>query len=261
MGTGMTQLQYTLFFKPDQPVTLHLHPGSGPPLEENGIVLKVEGALLVVELLGKGLPVEIAATGDMAVTVTSLDGWAIYRCHAVLADRIRGREVRLQLVDEVTVHQRREYYRLDLDLPLLYKVPENQLLNHVRAECELRNRFSANGFPPLFEPHENGFKVVGWESGPELLPQHVNLSGGGTRVSMPLKLPIGTLVLLDLFLVGPPPRVVHTIGAVTRTSELRLNLGHSAYPTSMAFRYLEQRDRDAIITHIFNQERENLKRK
>ena len=261
MGTGMAQLQYTLFFKPNQPVTLHLHPGSGQPLEENGIVLRVEGAMLVVELLGKGLPVEIAAGGDMAVTVTSQDGWAIYRCHAVQADRIRGREVRLQLVDEVSVHQQREFYRLDLNLPLLYSVPENQLLSHVRTECELRIRISANGFPPVFEPHGSGVKVVGWESGPELFPQHVNLSGGGIRFRMPFRLPIGTLVLLDLFLVGPP-RVIHAIGSVTRTSELRLSLDRTqSYPTSMAFRHLERRDRDSIIAHIFNQERENLKKK
>lgn len=258
----MAQLHYSLFFKPDQPVTLHLHLESGPPLEENGIVLAVEDAHLSVELLGKGLPVEIAAGGDTAVTVTSNEGWAIYRCHAVLADRIKGREIRLQLVDEVTIHQRREFYRLDLELPLLYAIPENQQLTHVRAECELANRFSANGFPPEFEPHGNSVKVVGWQSAPELLPVPVNLSGGGIRVKMPFKHPVGTLVLLDLFLVGPPPRVVHTIGSVTRTSELLLNLSRTAsYPTSMAFRYLERRDRDAIITHIFNQERENLKKR
>ena len=257
----MAQLQYTLFFKPDQPVTLLLHPGNGLPLEGSGIVLTMEGTILSVELLGRGLPVEIAATGDMAVTVTSRDAWAMYRCHAVLAGRIRGRELRLQLVDEVSVHQRREYYRLDMELPLLCEVPENQMLNQVRATCELRNRFSVNGFPPSFERHEDGYKVVGWESGPDLLPQHVNLSGGGIRVKMPVKHPIGTLVLLDLFLVGPPPRVVHAIGSVTRTSELSLSLGHSAYPTSMAFRYLAQRDRDAIITQIFNQERANLQKK
>lgn len=256
----MTQLQYSIFFKADQPVALLLHPGSGPPLEESGIVLRVDGALLIVELLGKGLPVEIAAGGDMAVTVTSREGWAIYRCHAVLADRIKGRVVRLQLVDEVTIHQQREFYRLDLDIPLLYNVPENQELNNVRAECELRKRLSANGFPPVFKPHGSSFKVVGWESGPELLPMHVNLSGGGIRFKMPFNHPIGTLVLLDLFLVGPPPRVIHVIGSVTRTGELRLNLSSASYPTSMAFRYLERRDRDAIITHIFNQERENLKR-
>jgi hypothetical protein len=198
----------------------------------------------------------------MAVTVTSQEGWAIYRCHAVLADRLKGREVRLQLVDEVIIHQRREFYRLDLEIPLLYSVPENQQLNHVRAECDLATRFSANGFPPVFEPHGTSFKVIGWESGPDILPVSANLSGGGIRFKLPFKHPIGTLVRLDLFLAGPSPRVIHTIGSVTRTSELYLNLSRTAsYPTSMAFRYLERRDRDAIITHIFNQERENLKMK
>jgi hypothetical protein len=251
---------YTQYFRPDHLVTVGIQFSDNSFVEDSATILSINNDLLLLEMYGKGLPSHLISTKGLEVVVTSMEGWALYRCEAILEEPVTGRTISLRLLEDVEVKQRREYFRMDVMLPIAYALPSDQQRSTLFEEWETRKRLSQNGLPPELVQLEEGFKVINWEGHAQIDPLRVNLSGGGLRFKVRDSLTFGAMLLLDIFLPTPPLRVIHAVGSVIRSKELKLSVDRNRYySTAMAFKFIENRDREAIISYIFNEQRNSLR--
>lgn len=255
----LNQPSYDNFFQPNDQVTIGIHLSDNSFMEDSATILYIEDDLVLLELYGRGLPDHLEARAGARIIVTSQEGWALYRCEALLDEAVTDREVRLRLTGEMEVKQRREFFRMDVLLPAHYTLPADQQLSTILKEWELRKRQSSSGLAPDAVPCGESFMVRNWEGGRDVEPTRINLSGGGLRLKIRDSLAYGALLHLDIFLPTPQVRVIHAIGSVVRSKELLLSMDRYTYfSTAMTFKFIENRDREAIIGYIFNEQRNRL---
>jgi len=91
-------------------------------------------------------------------------------------------------------------------------------------------------------------------------PSRVNLSGGGLRLKIRDSFSQGVMLHLDIFLPSQTTRAIHAVGAIVRSKELLLSMDrYTYYSTAIAFKLIDNRDREAIIACIFNEQRNRLR--
>lgn len=114
--------------------------------------------------------------------------------------------------------------------------------------------------PPILGRHKDGFRVMKWKGMENLQPERVNLSGGGLRLRMLDYTEPGTLMHVDLFLPLREPRVISVVTKVLRCDEITLFWTRGDfYSTAMRFHFIEEKDRETIISHIFMEQRRSLR--
>jgi len=193
------------------------------------------------------------------VTVVADVGYSIYRCSAFLEKEASGMVISLMLSGSIREKQLREYFRFDMNLPICYSIPENQTLTSVKNEWQINKIHYQELAPPLMKRCEGGFKVLKWKNLADLLPDRINLSGGGLRFRMPHCTEPGTLMLLNLFLPLAPPRVISAVTEVLRCDEMMLFWTKgNFYSTAMRFHCIDEKDRETIISQIFMEQRRSL---
>lgn len=230
--------------------------------EDTAAIKFIQGNRLQLELYGEGLSHGIVTEAGAKVVITSKEAWALCRCHAVLEKEVIGKEMDLRLISQVDVQQRREYFRLDVCIPVFYSIPRDQQLRAVFDEWNGKRHSRSAKVSPIMLPCKDGFKVIGWDNGDDIEPCSVNLSGGGLRFKMKDPLTPGTLVNLEIFLPLVPARGIYATGVVVRSNEIQLTLDrHTYYSTGMEFKFIDEKDRETIITYIFNEQRNDLRLK
>ena len=250
---------FEMYFRIGQPVKVGIHLSENLVLEEHAVIRGMEGNRMKLELWGSSLAERGGAESVAVVTVVADAGYSIYRCSAALEKETSGRTLSLVVSGGIREKQLREYFRFDLCLPVAYSIPENQTLNSVISEC-LTNKIGHRDIPPpVMQPCRDGFKVVRWNDLTDLLPERINLSGGGLRLRMPEYTEPGTLMQVNLFLPLVPPRVICEVAEVLRCNEMMLlwSKGNS-YSTAMRFHRIDEKDRETIISHIFSEQRRSL---
>jgi len=250
---------YAHYFKTGRPVKVGIHLAGNILLEDQAIIMAMEDNRMNLELCGSGLEEKGGAKAGTDVTVITDSGYAIFRCSASLETETAGRIINLVLSGGIREKQLREYFRFDLHLPLVYWIPDNQSLPSVKDDWQ-KNRIRNQGFPPpILGRHEDGFRVVKWKNVEDLPPERVNLSGGGLRFRMPEYTEPGTLMLVDIFLPLLEPRVISVVTKVLRCNEMMLFWTKgNFYSTAMRFHFIEEKDRETIISHIFMEQRRSL---
>jgi PilZ domain len=247
------------YVKPGDEATVGIRLMDQTFYEGSVLIKEVRGEDLVLELQGT-LPDNAIASPDAKAMVTKKGNLALVRCHAVLCAPLVNGIVRCTVVDEVEIHQRREFFRLDVAIPIRWHVPEDQRLSAaIDYWSESRINVDIGPSPRLAQTADGGFRVLNWR-GASLEPQRLNLSGGGIRCKLPQTLAIGTLVNLEMFLPLTPGRIIHSVGIVVRSSELTLAIDPAeAFLTGIRFVHLADSDRDTIIAYIFNEQRSQLR--
>jgi hypothetical protein len=226
---------------------------------EGGVtVQEIRGADLVLELLGD-VPPASAFKLDAGGMLIKKDSLALCRCHMVLTGPVAEGKLHCRVVDEVEIHQRREFFRLDVAIPFRWHVPDDQRLSSAIDYWSFsRVSIEPGELPRLAMTADGGFRVLNWR-GVSLEPQQVNLSGGGIRCRLTTPLAIGTLINLEIFLPLTPGRVIHSVGVVVRSSELVASLQSAVFLTGIRFVHLADADRETIISFIFNEQRQQLR--
>jgi len=143
-----TPSAYTQCFHADDTVSIGIHFPDNTFIEDSATILFIENDITLLELYGHGLPANLEARAGAEVIVTSREGWALYRCHAILEEMVTDREISLRLVGEVEVKQRREFFRMDVSIPIYYTLPANQLLSTVHTNGSCASATAITVFPP-----------------------------------------------------------------------------------------------------------------
>jgi len=250
---------YAKYFKEEAQAKIGIKLADNKYLDVTGLVRFIEGDRLTLELVGAEHSEDMAAEVGSDVFINFWTGWSQCRCSAVLLQKIYGRRVFLQLTGEVTEKQTREFFRLEVSIPLCYTIPERQLLSAVHDEWTATREIMKERSAPLLVACPGGFKVVKWNGPGEIAPRPVNLSAGGLRFKTPEYIQPQTLVNLNLFLPLVPPRVIHVVAETLRCNEIVLGREKgSNYISAFRFHFINDKDRETIIAFIFAEQRRIL---
>ena len=250
---------YALYFKVGRPVKVGIHLAGNILHEDHAVITAMADNRMILELCGSGLEEKGGAKPGTDVTVINDYGNALFRCSASLETETTGKSISLSLSGGIREKQLREYFRFDMHLPLIYSIPEEQTPASVIAEWRKNKLRSQELPPPVMGRHKDGFRVVKWNRVENLLPEMVNLSGGGLRFRTPEYTEPGTLMHVDIFLPLLVPRVICVVTKVVRCNEMMLFWTRgNFYSTAMRFHRIDEKDRETILSHIFMEQRRSL---
>lgn len=253
-------IPYAHYFKAGRPVKVGIHLGENFLVEDLAVITAIEDNRMRLELCGQGLAERGGAKEGAVVTVIADSGYDIFRCSASLETETSGRIINLVISGGFREKQLREFFRFNLCLPLVYSIPEDQAPAAVEAGWQLNRTRNQELPPPILGRHKDGFRVMKWKGMENLQPERVNLSGGGLRLRMLDYTEPGTLMHVDLFLPLREPRVISVVTKVLRCDEITLFWTRGDfYSTAMRFHFIEEKDRETIISHIFMEQRRSLR--
>lgn len=249
--------QYAKYFPEGGRVRVWVPLDAGGAFPEWGTVAWLEGDLLQVILSRDALPeearLEVGKMLDLGLATE--DG--VLSCRAVLVgDDEKEHRLELRLVEEVVPYEPREYFRQDVYLPLIYRLPFTQIADDVKVRWEQNRReieFAAQkpepGEPDELEDEREEIRAR-LEKRKAAAPVAANISGGGVRLNIPEQFREGQLVELTLYL-PQPARIVEIVGEVVEVKPLPYDVRFS---TALRFRFIDEADRDRLIGYVSRQQ-------
>jgi len=245
--------QYSRYFQEGGRVRVGVPLDGGGVFPEWGVVVWLDGDLLQVNLSRDALPeharIEVGQTLDLGLPAKQ----GGLGCRGVLVDdEKQEHRMLLRLIEEVSPFEPREYFRQDVYLPLLYRLPFTQIPEDVRVrweqsrrEMEFAAQTPAPGEPEELEDAREEIRAR-LEKRKAAPPVAANISGGGVRIYIPEKLREGELVELGIYLPHPP-RMLEIVGEVV---EMRPLPDQVRYSTALRYRFIDEADRDRLIGYI-----------
>lgn len=111
---------------------------------------------------------------------------------------------------------------------------------------------TGEGLDQVDEPEDDGRDHT-WD---DVIPLAANISGGGLRMLLHHKFEEGTLVPVEIYLPSEPePDIVDAVAIVAFANEnyaASKQLNRTNYNTGLKFKFIDERDRDAIVSYISN---------
>jgi c-di-GMP-binding flagellar brake protein YcgR len=226
----------------------------------NAEIISVKKDLVWFEVLGEGLSRQVVtAIIKSGASLSGSTGWGLFRSNGIVEEAKENGEICIRVSGEIDEQQRREYFRLDVEIPLKFSVPEDQHATSVSVKWMEARKKHGSSPAPVMAPYGNGYRVVKWRGGEDLLPQSVNLSAGGFKFKTLEYIEPGTKILSDVFLPLAPTCAISTIAEVVRCKEMQLSWEKgTSYTTAVKFTSIDEKDRESIITYVFGEQRSQL---
>jgi hypothetical protein len=251
--------EYSVYLRPQHQVRIGFHLPDDTAIDLNAVVIGIEGSILHLETFGSSMDELTCIPIGTKVIILSTETWAFCRFQGVLDEAV-GRDFTIRLRGEPEIQQRREYFRMDVLLPLAYSMPDDQQLSSVEGIWKAQRMLEEFSEPPRAVPFQESFKILKWNDDTNIEPVRINLSGGGMRVKTPAAFVSGTLLNFNLFLPMNQVRVITAVASVIRSVEIQLTLDNkAAFTTAMKFVFITEKDQENIISHIFNEQRNSLR--
>jgi hypothetical protein len=252
------KIHYEHYFKEGQQIKIGVRLSSTLMRESNGELTAFSGDRATVEVLGETPKALTTLKPGSRVAFSGWSGWGFYCCDAILVAGLSPKEFDLRLEGDVEEIQRREYFRLDVCLPVNVSIPAQQTIASLTDQWEQRKTLHQNAPPPRMYAKARGYRAVTAQN-EEIPSQEVNLSGGGLRIRFPSAISPGTRIHVDLFLPMAPPRILSVVAEILRCNEVTLRVEKApVYIVAMKFILLDEKDREAIIAYLFSEQRLQL---
>lgn len=173
--------------------------------------------------------------GTVVKGTYSADQSAVYKFRSMIEKRSTGHIplLYLRLPQEVDRVQRREFFRLEVDLSIRIQV--------------LTNQAPEGGFDPKAPPPVPVPAQVPVQKG-----QVKDMSAGGVCAIM--EMPLADNTMLEISLDFPDTRPLRLIGQVLRTIKTVETKGKKTYWLAVRFVGATDRDRDSITSFIFKEQ-------
>lgn len=253
---------YARYFFPGMRVRVGIPLVTGKVFQEWGVVGGLEQDLLELRLSRDLLPEDARLEIGRAVELRVVHREKVRFCRGVVVSADPLKNFLIRLIEDVVIDEPREYYRHDVFLPVDYRRPFNQDEEAIRTEWleKRREKEFAAQQPELGEPEEVTLLREALKSqfqfAPELPLRAANMSGGGLRFAIPECLEPQSLVELTIYL-PMPRRLVEIVGEVVNRQPMRDGIHYS---TALRFRYIDERDRDAVVHYISAEQLAHLAR-
>ncbi len=155
------------------------------------------------------------------------------------------RDARVESEKERKQNRRKPWERLR-DAPPTEELPEEELTEETLWED------SGEGIETEDEKENNGIDHS-WD---DVIPLAANISGGGVRMLMHHQFEEGTLVPIEIYLpTEPEPQIVDAVCIIAFANEnyaAGKQLNRTSYNTGLKFKFIDERDRDSIVSYISN---------
>ena len=135
----MNGTEYPSFFSSGQRITLTLQVQGRDPFHEWAEIVSLHTDLLEVRLSRDVLPAGALTAPGSTVEIRTGSRGNGYRCRGIVVSKGSVTQLSLRLTGEIILDELREYFRIDVYLPLRLSVPENRNENKVKEEW-LRRR-------------------------------------------------------------------------------------------------------------------------
>lgn len=230
-----------------------------------GVVVESGGDELVVQVSRDVLPanvrVDVGSILDVSVSVRKDE---VYTCSGIVIDRDGGRVLRVRLFGNFTLRERRQFFRINLNLRVKYAPIEDGVRRDIEADWELRRdveHMKFQGYDQFaIAAHKARFKPAQELDWRDMLWAETNLSGGGICMSFPERVRLDDLLALEIHLPLAPPRLVQAVAQVIHVMVPRPQKGGGTlFPAGMRFVMLDERDRDLLFRHISVSQIESLR--
>jgi len=253
------KIPYDHYFSVGQQVKAGVRLSATLLRESNGEITAFSGNRARVEILGGTMPKALSSQKPGArISLSGWSGWGFYCCEAILVEFVSPNEFDLRLEGNIEEIQRREYFRLDVSLPVTVATPPQQTIAALSEQREKRKVQQQKAAPPAIFATARGYRVV-TANKEEILSQEINLSGGGLRMRMSSSVTPGTRLHVDLFLPSTPARILPLVAEALRCNEIMLRVEKTpVFIVAMKFILIEEKDREAIISHLFSEQRLQL---
>ncbi|UFS71496.1 DUF5634 family protein [Geomonas sp. RF6] len=212
------------------------------------------------DVLPANVRVEVGSILDLSVWVEK----DAYTCSCIVTEKESARTFRIRLFGTFNLQERRQFFRLQMDLRARFAAVEEQDRDLVKTDWERRkelehmklqgyDRFVIAAhqaqFPPALE--------LDWR---EIPSPSSNVGGGGIRLRLPRRVRPEELLNLEIHLPVHPPRLIYAVAEVMHIMEPRVVKGKTEYPAGLKFLHLDERDRDLIFQQISVRQIEHLRK-
>lgn len=274
---------YSRYFQVGKKVGVGIPLANADVFRDWAIIHEIDEDLVSLQLSRDTLPESVSLHYGQILELRGGNEESAYSCRAIIVTEGDARELLLRLIGEVVSDELREFYRIDAFLPIKYFVSQEQNVDKLRKQWEERReqrqrleideadrRWSSGVLPPgaklPLEPLEESSEAEADEVAAEtetaeeveqdpwdtIIPLAANISGGGLRIITHQGFEYGEYALLEI-MVPSPRRIVDAIGRVVFANRnFSAGSDREYFNTGVQFVYIEERDRDAIVSYISN---------
>jgi len=264
------------------------------PMENNelfrdwAIIESLEKDLITLQLSRDQLPVQVRLVSGTRFDLRIEKKGEGYRCAGVFAGGEGLGLIHVRLTGDVVTSELREYFRIDLFLPFRLLLTKEQNLDvligtwrnkkqiRLTDEAERREAFSGKNRNILIKIAEGEFDTEGQESAAgkrnleEFYPideswdnvnaSAINLSAGGFKFVSTDVFTKDELILVEMFIPSNPPRIMDCIARVVmKNINYSFKADKEHFNIALNFVLIDDRDRDAIISHISRVELQRIR--
>ena len=203
------------------------------------------------DVLPANVRVDVGFILDVSVWIRK----EVYTCSGIVTERQGGRVLGIRLFGAFTLRERRQFFRIDLNLRLRYALLGNPNRRDVERDWEQRRDLEHMKFQGydqfVIAAQQARYRPsvpLDWH---DILSAEVNLGGGGLCIRMPEQVHPEKLLSLEIHLPFKPPRKIQTVVEVVHVMAPKVRKDGATYFTlGVRFVYLDERDRDLIFRHI-----------
>lgn len=232
----------------------------GIPLSGGGIfrdwaiISKSHGDELMAQISRDVLPTNVRVDVGFILDVSIWIRQEVYTCSGIVTEKLGGRVLKIRLFGDFTLRERRQFFRIDLELRLKYAGIDHANRGDIQRDWEQRRdleHMKFQGYDDFviaaqtarFDPTVK----LEWK---QVLWGMVNLGGGGIMVGLPDAVSPDHLLALEILLPLTPPRQIQAVAQVIHVLSPKVEKGNVCFRTGMQFVFLDERDRDLLFRHI-----------
>jgi hypothetical protein len=203
------------------------------------------------DVLPANVRVDVGFILDVSVWIKK----EVYTCSGIVTAREGGRVLRIQLFGAFTLRERRQFFRMDLNLKVRWALVTCENRRDVELDWEHRKDLEHMKFQGydqvVIAAQQARYRPASELDWQETRWSEINLGGGGVLVRLPEPFAPERLLCLALHLPLNPPRQVHAVAEVVHVMPPRTHKdGNVYFPTGVRFVFLDERDRDLVFRHI-----------
>lgn len=283
--------QYATYFTHGLKITVCIPMDNNELFRDWALVEALDKNILTLKLSRDELPVEVHLIAGIKLDLRLVKDRAGFRCSGSFVGEVGAGVIQVQLTGDVGTSELREFFRIDAFLPFRYQFTEEQNLDvligvwrkrkqiRLADEAERRDVFSEKHRERLFRAAAGEFDTEGRDGVINKQPDieefnpvdetwdtvnatAINLSAGGFKFVTTDIFKIDELVFIEMFIPATPPRIMESI-----TRVVFINNNHSFkdgkdyFNVAFNFVIIDDRDRDAIVSHISHVESLRIRQK
>ncbi|HJV67002.1 MAG TPA: PilZ-like domain-containing protein [Geomonas sp.] len=209
---------------------------------------------LLVQISRDVLPANVRVDEGFILDVSIWIRKEAYTCSGIVTEKHGGRVLRIRLFGEFTLRERRQFFRINLELAARYAVIGPAGLAEVERDWTQRKELEQMRFQGydsfVIAAHQARYKPAVPLQWQVMGRTEVNLGGGGMLLNIPEPLAPDELLALEISVPLTPPRLVHAVARVIHVMRPTAQRGTPRYRVGLQFVFLDERDRDLLFRHI-----------